>query len=60
MAACEWAGLLEDVSSEKAMLYFYWFIDRRLYVQQSHDGNTRNNNEKPSTKKKVNIQSINS
>ena len=35
---------------------FYWFIDK-CYVQQSKDDNTRNNNKKPSTKIKENIQS---
>ena len=55
VVACSWTGLFEDVSSKKAVLFFTDLLIEG-YVQQSNDGDTRNNNEKSSTTNKYKIQ----
>ena len=61
VAACSWTGLtgLTDLwmrqQYEGGVVFTGLLIEG--YVQQSKDDNTRNNNEKPSTKMKENIQS---
>ena len=54
--ACSWTGLFEVGSSNEGGVVFTGLLIEG-YVQQSKDDNTRNNNEKPSTKIKENIQS---